>query len=223
MAVPPTTTASAVTTAASPWSWDAAAVTQLRDWMTTNGVAAATQDRLISTLLAGGSWDSATAGAEPVSQATTETSTLTTTVYTYADGSIKVSKMEKPPTVVAGGVQPMNINSCTTTVNNHYQYSAINCDASDSNGVLTMGFTLNYSRYAGGEGWIDGMSVCWHQAIGVGFSQEACHVLKQHGNPAEAEDVGTISSIPPFVSMTVYMDAMVSSTSAYTTSNLSLW
>jgi hypothetical protein len=89
--------------------------------------------------------------------------------------------------------------------------------------MLTMGFTLAYTRFAGGPGRIDAMSSCWHLALGVGFSQQTCNIVTKQGYPAVAEDTGTLSSIPPIVSMTVYVQALVSSTVASTASNLSLW
>jgi hypothetical protein len=225
----PATTATAAVQADTPpdaaveTAWDSDAVTQLRAFMAAHGVEAAVQDRLINTLLADGSWDSATEGAEPVSEIDTESGQWIETVHTYADGSIKVSKIANPQSS-SGMVQPLGISGCINTVSNAYQRSYRNCRVEESNGFITLGFYVAYSQFAGGEGRIDSMSAtCDAMTIGGSWSQTYCGIPVRQGNPAVAEASGTFTTYIPIFSQTGQVKFHVTAYTTQMISNLSLW
>ncbi len=67
----------------------------IRSRLSDAGVDAATQDRLVAKLLAGGTWDSVS-GAQPVTETTVITGDREITTRVYADGSPIVSSIEIP-------------------------------------------------------------------------------------------------------------------------------
>lgn len=102
------------------------------------GADQATQDRLIDTYLAGGTWDSLTISA-PVSTEQYTASDGEYSVSTYADGSIAVTRAELPK-ASSGGIQPRGITGCTVsgTARN-------NCRIDMWVGLVAMSFYASYN------------------------------------------------------------------------------
>lgn len=110
------------------------------------GVDQATQTRLFAELQAGEMWDVLVEGSEPVSTETSTTNGVTTTLYTYADGSIAVTTVDNPGANAGrgGGASPASVTKCSYS-GGSYWYSYTDCQAKEGIGIIEMWFYFDYS------------------------------------------------------------------------------
>jgi hypothetical protein len=86
---------------------------EARAFLAKYGADEATQDRLIAEYLAGGRWDSMQSGSTPVSVRTSSASDGDYTIQTFPDGSIAVTRVEKPVVEPEGGISTQGISECS--------------------------------------------------------------------------------------------------------------
>lgn len=156
----------------------------LRSWFDQHGVNEPLQNRLIEKLETEGSYD-AMRGGTPVKTKTKESAESTTTIETFADGSISVSEVEKPAVAEPGTVSPMSITGCSTTGGSGWGRWS-NCTVNISNGTISLAFKATFERYAGAYGNI--LSV-WGQSSSAKYGSityPSLTVVAKTGNPARA-------------------------------------
>lgn len=123
---------------------------QIREFWTEYGVAPALQDALAAKLESGGNLDSGNAYAEPVSTDTTTSSTMTMTVETFADGSIRVTGIENAPTSTAES----SVGTLATGITDCRSYSGTGfvhytgCRVISANGTQNISFKVDYEKYS---------------------------------------------------------------------------
>ncbi|QDW62314.1 hypothetical protein [Oerskovia sp. KBS0722] len=121
----------------------------VRAFWTSHHVAAEVQDTLVAELATTGSVDAMEAGAEPVSVRTDDTGSATVSIATFADGSIAVSSIEKPPDPQPGQISPRaSVYGCSATTGSGYA-TYKNCTVGSDNGIFKMNFLVNYEKYQG--------------------------------------------------------------------------
>ncbi|WP_420367037.1 hypothetical protein [Curtobacterium sp. L1-20] len=124
----------------------------MRQTWDTYGVSAATQDKLLGELEAGQLWDSVS-GAQPVQSSTSTAKSVQTTVDTFADGSIKVTQLQKPApvTTTPGGVHiNASIGGCKTLSSSHYD-ATIQCTVSTNVVLASAAYLVTYHQVQGGN------------------------------------------------------------------------
>ena len=117
---------------------------EVRQFLEDHGVDAQTQDTLLDALANGEVWDSMSADALPVSTRSEVTTDSTSTIETFADGSIVVTEIETPQEA-RGGVAAKAVTGCRTTVSGTGYSNRYDCKASASTGLVLMGFYISYS------------------------------------------------------------------------------
>ncbi|GCD18724.1 hypothetical protein GXP71_01530 [Cellulomonas sp. H30R-01] len=121
----------------------------LRAWWTTYDVPADVQGHLLAALSAGETWDSL-AGAAPTSREVLQGKRSTTTVLTFADGSITVTEVQKPDRTPAASIRTVAVDGCRTTVGGSGYRNYYDCQAHADTGVIAMGFYISYTLAQGG-------------------------------------------------------------------------
>ncbi|MGJ4843230.1 hypothetical protein [Leifsonia sp. Le1] len=109
---------------------------EARAFLAEYGADESTQDRLVSTYLAGGRWDSMK-GVEPVSTQESTRADGTYTVSTFPDGSIQVTRVEhaSPASIVSRGITGCSVNG--------KQYNG--CKIDTWVGAVAMSFYTSYN------------------------------------------------------------------------------
>ena len=198
--------------------------THLVEFLSDYGVASEVQDALLAELTSGGVWQSAVHGAEPVSERLSVADGADVRVLTYADGSIKVSRIEREHhSAQESSTGIRNVSGCRTTFSNHYYASYTDCKVEDSNGLLTLGFPVAYTRYVGGPGRIDAIGSPHWLAVGGTYSSRSTRIGLKQGTPAWAETSGVFTAYGNVAQHTAYVRVRVQGSRVWTESDLSLW
>lgn len=114
------------------------AFAEARSFLTQYGVAAQTQDTLITSYKAGESWDSFSMDSAPVTTTTSLKGGFQENVSRYADGSISVTRLEqakKPSLSITSSP-----NGCTVSGSNRN-----NCTVDMWVGLISMSFKTSYN------------------------------------------------------------------------------
>lgn len=124
---------------------------QLREFFDDYGVSEATQEALILSLESGEVWQSLAPGAKPVTEKSSIQGGIQTTVATYADGSIAVSRVSAPQKHVAppGEVVPLSVYGCSTSGSSGYAWYYTNCVADVNLGIIRMYFNFDWENVRG--------------------------------------------------------------------------
>ena len=112
---------------------------QLREFWTTHEVSNVTQDALLESLRKTGLIDSMT-GAEPVNVDESVVGGVRETVTSFADGSITVDSVEAPDS----SFSPLSVGNCRSENTGSGFANYYDCQASSSNGPVTLGFYISY-------------------------------------------------------------------------------
>lgn len=118
------------------------------------GVAPEIQDALVAKLESNGSLDASSAYAEPVSVDTDTTASVTVTVETFADGSIRVSGIETAPgdDESTGGIGLLDagVTDCKSTSGTGWVHYT-GCRVFSANGTQNISFKVDYEKYSAGN------------------------------------------------------------------------
>lgn len=156
---------------------------QVSSWLTSHGVASDTAAALVRKIDAGGKLDSGV-GINPTNVKVTTEGGARVTTSTYADGSVKVSKIDQPaaaPSVGVLGVSPRSITSCSGSQTAPGTGAFSNCLANIQNGVVTANFRFDYRISRGaygaityaGRGTVTGVGGISGETVKVGRSLES--------------------------------------------------
>lgn len=121
-----------------------AAIDDARAFLATNGVDNATQDRLIEKFLNGQRWDSFSSSSVPIRVKKAVRDGYDVTVTYYQDGSVAVSRLERPAVGKAarqGLAEVSQPNGCTVGANG----ARTNCNVDMWVGLVQMAFKANYN------------------------------------------------------------------------------
>lgn len=195
----------------------------LDDFLRVNGVEKDTRTNLLNTLKNGGSWDSATQGKEPIAIKRISDASWNTSIYTFADGSIRVTRVSREDDKTSQGVQLRNVHRCTLNSSSAYHSTYTGCVAEDSNGFITLGFPFDYTRFKDGPGRIDAIGSGYKTVFAGSFTSRGTYIGQKQGNPAWARTYGTYHGTQGWAEKDVHVTVNVNSNGAYTESNLSLW
>ncbi|WP_406713153.1 hypothetical protein QEV65_09760 [Trueperella pyogenes] len=195
----------------------------LDDFLRVNGVEKDTRANLLDNLKNGGSWDSATRGKEPIAIKHISDGAWKTSIYTFEDGSIRVTRVSREDDETSQGVQLRNVHRCTLASSSTYHSSYTGCVAEDSNGLITLGFPFNYTRFKGGAGRIDAIGSGYKTVFAGSLTIGGTYIGQKQGNPAWAQTYGTYHGTQEWMERDVRVTVKVNSNGAYTESNLSLW
>lgn len=119
-------------------------ITEVTEVWTENGVALSTQQALIAKMESGEVLD-ANLGGQPVSQQETDDIGEVKIVSTYADGSISVTRLEKPSEDV-GGATNRGVQGCSVSSNPQATYYR-GCSANGWFTAVVLSFFVDYDAY----------------------------------------------------------------------------
>ncbi|WP_416393828.1 MULTISPECIES: hypothetical protein [unclassified Curtobacterium] len=129
--------------------------TALREWFTSQGIPATTQDALVAKLDSGKLLDSMSGSVKPVSTTTTQNATELVSRSVYPDGSVAVTSLETPSSNSASAapgarsLQPEQITGCKESNGGGYVVES-NCKVEIATGPYDLWFNATYERYTGG-------------------------------------------------------------------------
>lgn len=120
-----------------------AAIDEARDFLTDYGVDEETQEDLFTKFLSGERWDSFSSASTPVHVESSIEDSYDKTVSYYPDGSVAVSRIERPAAQNGdGGISVMSSpNGCTVGSGG----TRTNCSVDTWVGLISMGFKANYN------------------------------------------------------------------------------
>jgi len=182
-----TATASIASGASS--NWDETDALQY-EWYRSNGVSSNTAIALIEQFNSGIPLDSMT-GGQPGSVLITETSEEIETKYTFSDGSISISTLEKPAAGSGSLYQSMAVGGCNSVVSGSGYANHYDCAVAGTNGVyLTIQFRADYTRSSSGLGIINALRSPSASAGGGTATTPVLSITRKQGyssSPARAQ------------------------------------
>jgi len=192
-------------------------VSQLETFFNENGVSPDVQSTLISKFEAGVPWDSLTEGKTPTSTQTKTSGKNLVTTSVFQDGSIVVetapnfSKPASDEPVLRG------VTNCQYTSGGAYAGYWNNCNAYVNKGVIGMGFDFDYEYTRGVGSSITGYRNYSNFIIGGALANHRLDRISGSQVRYSADFALAFQGFP--AGWTVWMQANVNNTSAWTTNN----
>ncbi|MGV8858243.1 hypothetical protein [Rhodoglobus sp.] len=147
------------------------------------------RESILAKLAAGGTLDSTSPNAVPVSVDESEADGWKVTKYSFSDGSYSLSSEEVPTEISGSDPNARSITGCTNSQSGS-KYIRTNCTVKFSDAISMVKFRLSYyfvGGGGGGYGHITSISGKSYDAIGYNAGSGYVNILTQTGSPATLE------------------------------------